>query len=72
VAAKTTVSHDAEGPLRSLERQRTIDAATILTAFGSDAGARALHHAFVSELKGDSIAAQFFIEVYRVILARRA
>jgi len=53
---------NASGPL---------DAATILTGFGAHAGARALHNAFVSEIVGDSIAAQFWIEVYRVIAARR-
>jgi hypothetical protein len=53
------------------ERRRTLDAATILIAYGPDAAAEALHHAFVSELATDSIAAQFWIEVYRVILERR-
>jgi hypothetical protein len=72
VAEKTAMSDDAEGPLRGAERQRTLDAATILIGYGSDAGAEALYHAFVSELASDSIAAQFWIEVYRVILERRA
>jgi len=71
MAAKAAMRNDAEGPLRRAERQRTLDAATILTGFGAHAGARALHNAFVSELVGDSIAAQFWIEVYRVIAARR-
>jgi hypothetical protein len=53
------------------DRRRTLDAATILIAYGPDAAAEALHHAFVSELATDSIAAQFWIEVYRVILERR-
>jgi hypothetical protein len=71
VAAKTPMSDDAEGPLRRAERQRTLDAATILMAYGPNAGAEALHHAFVSELASDRIAAQFWIEVYRVIAERR-
>ncbi len=54
------------------DRQRALDAATVLMAFGPKAGAEALHHAFVSELATDSTAAQFWIEVYRVILERRA
>jgi hypothetical protein len=40
-------------------------------AYGPNAGAEALYHAFVSELASDSEAAQFWIEVYRVILERR-
>ena len=55
----------------SPERQRILDAATILTAFGADAGAKALYHAFVRDLLGDSMGAQFWIDVYRVIVARR-
>jgi hypothetical protein len=66
------MSNDAEAPLRGAQRRRTLDAATILMAYGADAGAEALYHAFVSELVSDSIAAQFWIEVYRVIVARRA
>ncbi len=66
------MSNDAERHCEDVERQRIVDAATVLTAFGAKAGAEALHHAFVSELAGDSIAAQFWIEVYRVIIARRA
>jgi hypothetical protein len=65
------MSDDAAAPWRGAERQRTLDAATILMAYGADAGAEALYHAFVSELARDSIAAQFWIEVYRVIAARR-
>jgi len=34
-----------------IERQRTLDAATVLTAFGADAGAKALYDAFVSECR---------------------
>ena len=55
------------------ERQRTVDAATWLVAlYGSNAATEALHHAFMREHDGDSIAAQFFIEVYRAIAERRA
>jgi hypothetical protein len=56
---------------KSAERRRTLDAATVLMAFGPKAGAEALHHAFVSELASDSDAAQFWIKVYRVILERK-
>jgi len=56
----------------SAGRQRILDAATVLMGYGPDAGAEALYHALVSELAGDSTAAQFWIEVYRVIAARRA
>jgi hypothetical protein len=62
-----TQNRDYESP----ERRRTLDAATILMGYGADAGAEALHHALVSELAGDCIAAQFWIEVYRVIVERR-
>lgn len=65
------MNNGAQATLRGIQRQRILDAATILTAFGADAGARALHHAFISEILGESIAAQFWIEVYRVIVARR-
>ncbi len=58
------MSNDAERHCDGVERQQALDAATVLTAFGPKAGAEALHHAFVSELAGDSIAAQFWIEVY--------
>jgi hypothetical protein len=51
--------------------QQILDAATVLMASGAKAGADALHHAFVSELATDSTAAQFWIEVYGVILERR-
>jgi hypothetical protein len=41
------------------ERQRTVDAVTWLVAqYGSDAGTESLHHAFMREHDGDSIAAQ--------------
>lgn len=53
------------------DRRRALDAATILIAYGPDAAAEALHHAFVSELATDTTAAQFWIEVYRVIIERR-
>ncbi len=66
------MSNGDERHCQSVERQQILDAATILLASGPKAGADALHHAFVSELAGDSIAAQFWIEVYHVILARRA
>jgi hypothetical protein len=55
----------------SPERQRTLDPATVLIAYGPDAGAKALHRAFASEWEDDSATAQFWIEVYRVILQRR-
>ena len=42
-----------------------------LTAYGPDAAARALHHAFASEWGGDGIDAEFWIKVYRVIIERR-
>jgi hypothetical protein len=58
---------DYESP----ERQRTLDAATVLIAYGPDAAAKALHHAFFSEWDGDSTTAQFWLGVYRVILERR-
>jgi hypothetical protein len=41
-------------PCEEAEHQRTIDAATVLMAFGPKAGAEALHHAFVSELASDA------------------
>ncbi len=56
----------------SVERQQILDAATVLMASAPKARADALHHAFVSELASDSTAAQFWIEVYRVIVERRA
>lgn len=62
---------DIERHYEDVDRQRTLDAATVLMAFGPKAGAEALHHAFVSELASDSTAAQFWIEVYRVIVERR-
>jgi hypothetical protein len=55
----------------STARRRTLDAATVLMAFGPKAGAEALHHAFISEIASDTDAAQFWIEVYRVIVERR-
>jgi hypothetical protein len=39
---------------KSAERRRTLDAATILIAYGPDAGAEAQNHAFVSELASDT------------------
>ncbi len=65
------MSNGDERHYESAERQQILDAATVLMASGPKAGADALHHAFVSELASDSIAAQFWIEVYRVILARK-
>jgi hypothetical protein len=55
----------------SPERQRTLDTATLLIAYGPDAAAKALHHAFASEWNGDTPTAQFWIGVYRVILEQR-
>jgi hypothetical protein len=55
----------------SPERRRTRDAATILIGYGAHASARALHNAFISELTGDRTAAEFWIEVYRVIVEGR-
>jgi hypothetical protein len=56
------------------ERRLTVDAATVgrwlVTVFGAAAGTEALHHAFVREHDGNSLAAQFFIEVYRVVVER--
>jgi hypothetical protein len=62
---------DVKRHCENADRERTIDAATVLMAFGPKAGAEALHHAFVSELASDTTAAQFWIEVYRVIVERR-
>jgi hypothetical protein len=53
------------------ERQRTLDTATLLIAYGPDAGAKALHRAFASEWDGDSTRAEFWLGVYRVILEQR-
>jgi len=55
------------------ERQRIADTVTwLIGLYGPDAATEALHHAFKRERAGDRTAAQFFIEVYRVIAERRA
>jgi hypothetical protein len=54
------------------ERQRIADTVTwLIGLYGPDAATEALHHALKRERDGDSIAAQFFIEVYRAIAERR-
>lgn len=61
------------GHCKAAKQRRTEDAVTWLVAlYGSAAGTEALLHAFMREHDGDSLGAQFFIEVYRVIVERNA